>query len=154
MVKEAGYLKIPTLSQERKILMARYGQLGLTKLHRWPCLVLGNPPRQGYYRRRQFCGAVAALLGKRTTPSRLSSLPPLGSPWMMVMETTSLESFSICSKLKLRQVIAIKLNYIVVFAAILSLQSNLGADQRGQQGVHLTKVIGHLTRGRLQLDCP
>ena len=46
------------------------------------------------------------------------------------------------------QVTAIKLNYIVVFAAISSAQSNLGADQRHQRGVHLTKVIGHPIRGR------
>ena len=46
------------------------------------------------------------------------------------------------------QVTAIKLNYIVVFAAILSAQSNLGADQRRQRSVHLTKVIDHPIRGQ------
>ena len=46
----------------------------------------------------------------------------------MAMVATRLESISICSKLKLRQVTAIKLKYIVVFVAILSTQSNLGAD--------------------------
>ena len=49
-----------------------------------------------------------------------------------MMVAARLESISICSKLKLRQVttINIKLNYIVVFAAIMSAQSNLGADSK------------------------
>ena len=44
------------------------------------------------------------------------------------MVATRLESISICSKLKIRQVTAIKLNYIVFFAAISSTQSYLDAD--------------------------
>ena len=46
------------------------------------------------------------------------------------------------------QVTAIKLNYIVVFAAILLAQSNLDTDRRRQRGTHLTKVIGYTIRGR------
>ena len=46
------------------------------------------------------------------------------------MVVTRLESVGICSKLKVRQVTAIGSNYIVVFAAILSAQSKLGADSK------------------------
>ena len=43
--------------------IARYGRIGLTKLRRWPCLVLGRPPRQGYASGRRIHGVIAASLG-------------------------------------------------------------------------------------------
>ena len=71
---------------------------------------------------------VAAWLDDTGRGVAMSAAPPSGSPWTMNMEATTLESFSTCSKLKVRQVTAIKLNYIVVVVAILLAQSNLGAD--------------------------
>ena len=46
------------------------------------------------------------------------------------MVATKLDSISTCSKLKVSQVTAIKLNYIVVCAAISSAQPNLGVDRK------------------------
>ena len=48
----------------------------------------------------------------------------------MAMVATRLESISICSELPVRHVTAIKLNRVVAFAAILSMQSNLSTDSK------------------------
>ena len=72
---------------------------------------IGDFPRQGYDSGRQFCGVVAAWLGDATKSSRLSLSRPSISPWVMVMVATKQEFISACSKLKVRQVTAIKLNH-------------------------------------------
>ena len=50
------------------------------------------------------------------------------------MATARLGSISKCSKLKVMKVIAIKSNYIAVFAAILPVPLNQGADSMAPTG--------------------
>ena len=45
---------------------ARYGQIGLTELCRWPQWVLECPPCQGYDSGMRICSVIAASLGKVT----------------------------------------------------------------------------------------
>ena len=66
----------------------------------------------------------------------------------MATMATKLESISILSKLKAGQVTDIKLNYIALFAAISSAESNLGVDSIAPARCSFKRVIGHPVRGR------
>jgi len=92
---------------------------------------LGTPHFKGtILRGRQFCGVVVTWIGDAAHTVWSSASPPLGLPWTLTTVATNLESIITCSKLKVSQVTAIRLNYIVVCAAISSAQTNLGADSK------------------------